>query len=79
MSVDSGCPWRTIEFGPNSFGIEQTKDRLLIGSIDLIEGRWHVEILWRGSDNTIKADFVDYSSATTFVRGVEAAISRMKL
>lgn len=64
----SDC-WRAVEFGPHSFGIERGKDKMLIGSIDLIDGRWRVEIM--GSDGTA-ADFADYDAALSFVRTVEA-------
>jgi hypothetical protein len=65
--------WRTVEFGPHSFGIERGADRVLVGSIDFDEGRWHVEILGRD----IHASFDEYASALDFVREVEAAFARM--
>ena len=64
--------WRTVEFGPHSFGIERGADKILVGSIDFDEGRWHVEILWPD----IRADFDDYASALAFVRDVEATFTR---
>jgi hypothetical protein len=64
--------WRTVEFGPHSFGIERSTDRALVGSIDFDDGRWHVEIL--GHD--IRASFDDHASALDFVRDVEATFAR---
>ncbi|MET0675957.1 MAG: hypothetical protein ABW175_09180 [Bradyrhizobium sp.] len=71
------CGWRTIEFGPRSYGIERIKDRSLIGSIDQIDGRWQVEIQWPSRNDMIKDDFAEYIAAVAFVRGVAAAAARM--
>lgn len=68
MDVDGEHCWRTVEFGPHSFGIEREKDRTMVGTIDRIDGRWHVEIQLPGRN--IKDDFVEYIAATAFVRGV---------
>lgn len=74
MSCES---WRAIEFGPHSFGIERIHDKALVGSIDLNDGRWHVEIVRPDGDDTIRAEFVEYVCALAFVKGVEAVIARM--
>lgn len=71
------CRWRTVEFGPHSLGIESVTEKVLVGSIDLIKGRWHVEILWSGRGGNIRADFAENASALAFVHGVEAAFARM--
>ncbi|HVQ70356.1 MAG TPA: hypothetical protein VMT08_22920 [Bradyrhizobium sp.] len=60
------CSWRTVEFGPHSFGIERGAEKVLLGYIDLIDERWHVEILLPGSGRNIE-DFADYASALGFV------------
>jgi hypothetical protein len=71
MTREAG--WRTVEFGPCSFGIERGADRVLVGSIDFDKGRWHVEMLW----SDIQADFNDYASALDFVRALEAKLARI--
>jgi hypothetical protein len=76
MAVDRDYCWPIVEFGPHSFGIEK-EDMSLVGSIDLIDRRWRVEILWP-SDEAITADFADYDSALAFVRGFEVALRRMR-
>jgi hypothetical protein len=63
-----GC-WRAVAFGPRSFGIERGKDRMLIGSIDLIDGRWRVDIMGPDGDT---GEFADYDAALEFMRTVEA-------
>jgi hypothetical protein len=68
------CSWRAVEFGPHSFGIERAENNALVGAIDLIEARWHVEVLSSGFAGNIKADFADYPSAVAFV---DAAFARM--
>lgn len=73
MSCES---WRAIEFGPHSFGIERGED--LVGTIDLNDGKWQVEILWSGRGGPIRRSFPDYASALIFVQGVEDMIARME-
>jgi hypothetical protein len=68
--------WRPVAFGPHSFGIERGKDKILVGSIDLNNGKWQVEILWAGRGGPIRRNFSDYASALIFVQGVEDAFAR---
>jgi hypothetical protein len=64
--------WRVVEFGPHSFGIEHGPEKALVGAIDLIDDRWHVEVLRSGS--TIEGDFPGYDAALAFV---ETAFAEM--
>jgi hypothetical protein len=57
--------WRVLEFGPHSFGIERGTDKILVGTIDLIDGLWPVHILRTGGPS--KGDFVEYGDAARFV------------
>lgn len=62
--------WRVVEFGPHSFGIERDTDKILIGTVDLIDGLWRVHILLPGGSS--RGDFSEYDAALKFVRAAFA-------